>query len=589
MTKTKKPPRGEVELCPMERDARTKCLGSVRSPQGISEWRTPTLPDGQEICKFFMKDPSSCNAANACERAHVPKLLRKTCWSWEKYSLCEKGVHCWFPHPPAERVAADIALQCYVGCAERVVNRCRELLGGDAAVVATARADLSRNSNTVVFVSGGGSGRGAAHAARALAEADVHLMASVKRVYVLNSEGLERAGGGGATTGAASRSVVGDTPELQAAELTRCLKDMLSSASDAVGATLKLRVRGFPRAVEKLALDALLGLEDDAAAAAAAETKKTGAGIETGAAAGTGGSEPGSSSFELSPKDATHSLDVVGVKGRLYVGLWATGSVVAEEPLEGSAAADAAAAAATAVTACTGLQSHPALPARGAATLHALVHYGERVEEHRLRQAVMCRAYFKLEEAVSRGGVPFGSDWRCVDIGASPGGWTQFMSSRLAALTGAGGGGDGGDEIGAVSTGSGHVWAIDPGLLNFDAASFPVNVTHVATKAEDSHGAISRDAAERGLPPCDVRMLVCDANMPPAAVVGLLLGMTPMLAEGAFLVTTFKNFCKGRREWESQIDEAVVKLQEAKYTGVRVFHLFSNCAQEKTLVARYSP
>ena len=84
-------------------------------------------------------------------------------------------------------------------------------------------------------------------------------------------------------------------------------------------------------------------------------------------------------------------------------------------------------------------------------------------------------------------------------------------------------------------------------------------------------------------------MLVCDANMPPVAVVAVLLSMTPLLAPGAYLVTTFKNFCKGRREWERQIEEAVVKLREADFTDISVFHLFSNCAQEKTLVAKYNP
>lgn len=207
----------------------------------------------------------------------------------------------------------------------------------------------------------------------------------------------------------------------------------------------------------------------------------------------------------------------------------------------------------------------------------------------------MCRAYFKLEEAVLRGRVPFGRNWRCIDIGASPGGWTQFMSSRLFELQRGNREGAGGqtlEEDHGAPPGIGHVWAVDPGLLKFEAGSFPVNVTHLPMKAEDSHAAISRDAAERGIlssERCDARLLVCDANMAPVAVVGLLLSMMPLLAPGAYLVTTFKNFCKGRRGWERQIEEAVVKLKEANFSEVQVFHLFSNCAQEKTLVAKYNP
>jgi hypothetical protein len=55
------------------------------------------------------------------------------------------------------------------------------------------------------------------------------------------------------------------------------------------------------------------------------------------------------------------------------------------------------------------------------------------------------------------------------------------------------------------------------------------------------------------------------------------------------LITTFKNFCKGHGEWERQIEAATGLLEDTGYAGARVFHLFSNCAQEKTLVARYSP
>lgn len=228
-----------------------------------------------------------------------------------------------------------------------------------------------------------------------------------------------------------------------------------------------------------------------------------------------------------------------------------------------------------------------------------------------------------------------------MDVGASPGGWTQLLSARLFALRasngsrgtgregdsnrkGKGGGGPCGGDVslslsgsdgayavenvgapklideghpesgplsvdhGEVSSARGHVWAIDPGSLSFDPA-LPTNVSHLRMKAEDAHGAIAADAALRGLSAPRLRLLVCDANIPPAGVAGILLSMTPMMARGGWLITTFKNFCKGAGEWQRQIEAAVGVLEEAGYTHARVFHLFSNCAQEKTLVAQYLP
>jgi hypothetical protein len=51
-----------------------------------------------------------------------------------------------------------------------------------------------------------------------------------------------------------------------------------------------------------------------------------------------------------------------------------------------------------------GIEPCPAPPSPGRATLHQFMYYCERVKDHRQRQAPMCRAFFKLEEAVARGG-----------------------------------------------------------------------------------------------------------------------------------------------------------------------------------------
>ena len=229
----------------------------------------------------------------------------------------------------------------------------------------------------------------------------------------------------------------------------------------------------------------------------------------------------------------------------------------------------------------------------------------------RERRSVPCRAYHKLEEAALRAGIRIGADWRCVDVGASPGGWTKFISDALVRAAaeeegvgeeGRGEGEKGGVDARAGSGGGGrgtkgHVWAIDPGALTL--SPLPENVTHLAMKAEDARGAIEADAATRGMTipgthcgektRLNVRLLVCDANVPPREVAEILRETAARLGleDGAVLATTFKNFCGNFHEWEREMDAAMTTLREGGFVDQRLFHLFANCAQEKTLVATY--
>ena len=56
-----------------------------------------------------------------------------------------------------------------------------------------------------------------------------------------------------------------------------------------------------------------------------------------------------------------------------------------------------------------------------------------------------------------------------------------------------------------------------------------------------------------------LRLLVCDANVPPKEVSDILLHLARALglAKGGWVVTTFKNFCKGYAEWRAHIAAAV--------------------------------
>ncbi|KAH8045202.1 FtsJ-like methyltransferase [Aureococcus anophagefferens] len=128
------------------------------------------------------------------------------------------------------------------------------------------------------------------------------------------------------------------------------------------------------------------------------------------------------------------------------------------------------------------------------------------------------RAYFKLREAadVFGFGARLGDGARVVDVGASPGGWSQLCLERGAAL----------------------VAAVDPGALDaslLDAYGGGALV-HVRARVQESTAALAAAAAGGRFDAC-----VCDANAHPAAALRLLApAVCPLLRRGAALVLTLK-------------------------------------------------
>jgi hypothetical protein len=53
-------------------------------------------------------------------------------------------------------------------------------------------------------------------------------------------------------------------------------------------------------------------------------------------------------------------------------------------------------------------------------------------------------------------------------------------------------------------------------------------------------------------------------------------------------VLTFKGATKGFAEWRRQMEDAVVMLTRKGFEPPSVYHLFSNCSREKTLVAKFA-
>ena len=586
---------GDDLSCPS--DPVLACLGPVR-PAPRELHCSPAAADGTPACKLFMRG-KACKAD--CAYAHDPPSLRPPCWTFERYGVCPRDVlrekdpeatPCWFPHTPREAFDSQkpekqphLALQCELGVADRVAARCRDLLGADA-VVDAARLNLARAADCLLFVRSApdvrrgrkealsDNGFGVFAAARALAR-DPHLMATLKRAYCVSVDGVASAD----THGAGSISVAGDSRESTLRAVRAAVPELLRGVAAGARAGREREEKRKGKMIEKKMLVKARCFPRWAAPA-------THAALEPSA--------EDARWFEPIAKHATHVLDVVCHRNRATLTLWPAEAVEAPAKRGGGDDAEARENAERdaplssdwkrvsdvvhdvvqdelARTTDSTVLPYPTLPPPHVATLEYLIaQHCERVKEARASKKPMCRAYFKLEEAADRAGVPLSSGWQCVDVGAAPGGWTQWISDRLTATA---------TERGKDTFNSaGRVWAVDPGDL--ELRPFPTNVAHVKKKAELA-------VADGSVPANDVSLLVCDANGSPELVTSILLEAKPTLRNGAYLVTTFKNFCRGYVEWRRQMSAARARFANEGFTEMAFFHSFANCAQEFTYVARF--
>ena len=145
-----------------------------------------------------------------------------------------------------------------------------------------------------------------------------------------------------------------------------------------------------------------------------------------------------------------------------------------------------------------------------------------------------------------------------VDIGASPGGWSDYLAS-----------------LGC------QVLAIDPGAVHCVS---PL-VRHVAKLVQDA-GEELRDFAAQA-PDQGLTLLVCDMNVRPTEAVALIRDVATRcpMSPRASLVLTCKETTAGRSKL--LVNEALAALSDC-WTNFRTFHLLSN-GKERTVVADWMP
>eukprot|EP00588_Corethron_pennatum_P004198 CAMPEP_0194301762 /NCGR_PEP_ID=MMETSP0169-20130528/61970_1 /TAXON_ID=218684 /ORGANISM="Corethron pennatum, Strain L29A3" /LENGTH=488 /DNA_ID=CAMNT_0039052035 /DNA_START=10 /DNA_END=1473 /DNA_ORIENTATION=- len=170
------------------------------------------------------------------------------------------------------------------------------------------------------------------------------------------------------------------------------------------------------------------------------------------------------------------------------------------------------------------------------------------------------RAYHKLAEAARR--LPLPVAGTAMDVGASPGGWTQCL---LAA----------GADV--------HVVAVDPGQLDTRVAAEAGvgRLRHLRIKAEEAALILTEEGATIGC-------YASDMNVCPNVAVDVFLKVLPLVKAGAPVFITLKNTFRGTADWDVAVAEARLRLEgsDAGLVETEVVQLFANTKRECTFLGR---
>jgi len=204
----------------------------------------------------------------------------------------------------------------------------------------------------------------------------------------------------------------------------------------------------------------------------------------------------------------------------------------------------------------------------------------------------VCRASHKLKELVTVSQLMIDkfatqtedAPLTALDIGASPGGWTEFLADRC----------------------KGKVVAVDTGALHPDILARE-NVVHLKTllldkerdgaafsNAEDTAAAQATPesytdtlAAIASSTDKAVDIVCCDINMNPREAVEITLRSVPVLAENALVTVTMKLSSRAEDKKAMYIAEAK-EVMSKHCADIEEHWLFANTFMERTLVGRYT-
>lgn len=170
----------------------------------------------------------------------------------------------------------------------------------------------------------------------------------------------------------------------------------------------------------------------------------------------------------------------------------------------------------------------------------------------------VCKAGAKLTEALERMGVWTRNLSIALDIGASPGGWSEVLAAR----------------------GYTRVIAVDNGAL---ASSLLPSVEHWRMKGEEAIQELMN--AEGAMYTQKISIYTCDMNVELMETVDLFLSALPLLSAEFCAVLTLKRTARNRQVWETRKAEGMVKLKQfLPNHSVDEIHLIANTPNETCLI-----
>ena len=170
-------------------------------------------------------------------------------------------------------------------------------------------------------------------------------------------------------------------------------------------------------------------------------------------------------------------------------------------------------------------------------SVNLLVKEIKRFRKYAKGERPFTRAEFKIREALKAFDVEVTNDFRVLDVGAAPGGWTKVLAGMARGVV-----------------------AVDPADLHPSVEEMS-NVTHLRCRAED----LPEDIGEFDL-------ITNDMNISPTESAEIMNALAELLREGGAAIMTVKFVTRERRR---HTREAIGILEEA-YTGFKVKRLPHN-------------
>ncbi|CAL6386834.1 unnamed protein product [Bathycoccus prasinos] len=496
-------------------------------------------PSGREICRRFLQNlpchtPEGRKKNDAttsdfeCQYVHPdPKPL---CERWQLYGTCarDNGKKCWYAHESLRTSRRfTIAFHTSTVFGLRLLERCAEIYGAEN-VTSAARERQESVSGCVVCVSCGDDDSSEKEEANNEAKVikliekmkrnEPHGLSMCSRIYARDERTNEDQVVDFHGDGVEWRRILERVKERWYSN--REEEEEENQEGENNGKRMKkkirtVRIRCFPKEMEIEAYKALDRLIEEA--------------IGDDDVYGLTGPGKG-----ISARECDVALDAMLIRGRLHVSSWRITKELDQSINQ------------------------------------ALIDAENRRKDIR----PLCRAFFKMEEAILRFRLSefITSASMVVDVGCAPGGWIQALGDEMKRNS------ETGDD-------SGIIFAVDPARLGFKPPKTvepPVNLVHLQKKIEESIDDIHDKLNGKKL-----SLVACDGNSSPMAVYRWVAPLLSMVDEtNGALVLTMKNFVAGKRVFYEASEELAQKLKsEHQFEETHLVPLFSNSTEEMTLVA----